>query len=608
MYEAEANLKRESQEQIPDEVILRLGEAKRTIVDRTVLPWSEHCTECVWPTCYSSCDLYSAREDGKCRRFVDGMVRVDCSEALNSYVLKITFKRWGKLWTPGNIRLHAVEKSLRMERRDYHIGTMLVQFPAPSPIKHFLTNSRYKLKKRLAHLAERPELDPTSFLLECYNPGTSVVRLSLSIRSSDDKFKIPFQKLLELDPGFHRARIPFSEIDKVVNLATPFNVELIPNDDTKETTLIFGLMDFVREVPEPETIREPKSSGSNSKVKCVVWDLDNTLWDGILIEDDPEKLTLKQGIREIIEELDRRGILQSVATKNNYNEALAMLKRVGIDEFFLAPQISWMPKSDSIKLIARRLNIGTNSLLFVDDSEFERRQVSTVLPDVRTLDANEYMGILDLEDCKVPVTAESRERRKMYRVEAQRQDLAASFADDYIAFLKHCDIRLNIRPMTEENLERVHELTQRTNQMNFSGNRYDRSVLKDILVTSYLDTYVLEVEDRFGAYGVVGFCIVDSRLPLMTDLMFSCRIQSKRVEHAFIGYLIREYIAKTGKDFQANYRTNAKNAPSGKVFADIGMQERANTDGVSRLIFSKEQIVPEDGLARITAHENSAVL
>jgi FkbH-like protein len=608
MYEAEVNSKRESSKQIPDEVISRLGEAKRTIVDRTVLPWSEHCTECVWPTCYSSCDLYSAREDGKCRRFVDGMVRVDCSEALNSYVLKITFKRWGKLWAPGNIRLHPIEKSLRIERRDYYIGSVLVQLPAPSPIRNFLANNRYKIKKRLAHRAERPELNPTCFLLECYNPGTTAVRISLSIRSSDDKIKIPFQELLKLDTGFHRVRIPFDEINKVVNLAVPFNVELIPNDETQGTTLFFGLMDFVREVSEPETFREPKSSGSNPKVKCVVWDLDNTLWDGVLIEDGPEKLTLKRGIREIIEELDRRGILQSVATKNNDDEALSMLKRFGVDEYFLVPQISWMPKSGSIEQIARRLNIGINSLLFVDDSEFERRQVSAVLPDVRTLDANRYMEILDLDECKVPVTAESRERRKMYRVEEQRQELAASFADDYVAFLKHCDIRLNIRPMSEENLERVHELTQRTNQMNFSGNRYDRSVLKDILVTPYLDTYVLEVEDRFGSYGVVGFCIVDSRLPLMTDLMFSCRIQSKRVEHAFLGYLIREYIANTGKDFQANYRKNPRNAPSGKVFAEIGMRELANVDGVSRLVFPKEQAAPEDGLASITANERSAIL
>ena len=78
------------------------------------------------------------------------------------------------------------------------------------------------------------------------------------------------------------------------------------------------------------------------------------------------------------------------------------------------------------------------------------------------------------KQCQVPVTAESVNRRQMYRVDQVRKDVAQNFKDDYAAFLRHCGIRLTIRPLTEENLERVHELTQRTNQMNFSGNRYDR--------------------------------------------------------------------------------------------------------------------------------------
>jgi FkbH-like protein len=601
MYETEANQHRESHEQIPSTVIVRWGEAKHTILERTVLPWSEHCTECVWPTCYSSCDLYSARGDGKCRRFVAGMVRIDCPEALNSYVLKITFKRWGKLWTPGNIRLRSVEKSLRIERRDYRIGTVLYQLPLPGAIKSIITGKRYVLKKTLAYRTNPTELLPTSFLLECYNPGAQSIRLSLSIRSVSEKTQIPFQRLIELDPGFHRMRIPYPEITGMVDLTEPFNVELIPNDDTNEITLFFGLMDFVREIQLSEAAI--KIDNIPQKVKCVVWDLDNTLWDGILVEDGPEKLTLKRGIRQIIEELDRRGILQSVASKNNYDDAMAILKRAQIDEFFLAPQISWLPKSEAIQEIARQLNIGHDSMMFVDDSEFELRQVNAALPGVRTMDAGRFMEIVDLKECEVTVTAESRGRRQLYRLETQRRGVAAGFNDDYIAFLRHCEIRLNIRPMNEGNLERVHELTQRTNQMNFSGSRYDRNVLKQILVTPYLDTYVLEVEDRFGTYGVVGFCIVDSRGPLMTDLMFSCRIQSKRVEHAFLAHLIRQYVITTGLDFQAIYRKTSRNAPAGKVFADIGMRELENKDGLSRLIFPSSQIVPGDDLVSITVHE-----
>jgi FkbH-like protein len=535
------------------------------------------------------------------------MVRVDCPEALNSYILKVTFKRWGKLWTPGNIRLRSVQEAFRLERRDYHIGTVLYQLPVPSSIKRIVTGKRYSLKKRLTYRSNAGETLPTSFLLECYNPGPQPIRLSMSIRSVDEKARIPFQKLIELDPGFHRVRVPYTEISAVVNLGAPFNVELIPNHDTGEVTLFFGLMDFVRENLKPEARPEPATKDRPKKIKCVVWDLDNTLWDGILVEDGCEKLALKPGIRQIIEQLDQRGILQSIASKNNHDEAMAVLKQAGLDEFFLAPQISWLPKSQAVQEIARQLNIGLDSLLFVDDSEFELRQVGDVLPEVHTMDARRYVDLLDRDECNVPVTAESRERRKMYQVETQRQTVAGNFADDYMAFLRHCDIRLNIRPMVEENLERVHELTQRTNQMNFSGNRYDRTVLKQILSNPYLDTYVLDVEDRFGSYGVVGFCIVDSREPLMTDLMFSCRIQSKRVEHAFLAYLIRQSIANTGRDFRAHYRKTARNAPSGKVFDDIGMKEVENNGGVSVLIFPKEQVVPDDGLVKISVLEPSPV-
>jgi FkbH-like protein len=169
--------------------------------------------------------------------------------------------------------------------------------------------------------------------------------------------------------------------------------------------------------------------------------------------------------------------------------------------------------------------------------------------------------------------------------------------------LRDCQIQLSIRPMTEENIERVHELTQRTNQMNFSGNRYDRDVLKTILATPYLDTYVLSCEDRFGSYGVVGFSIVDKREPRMTDLMFSCRVQAKRVEHAFLAHIMRTYIGELGKDFWANYRKTTKNAPSGKVFADLGMEETGTTNGVTSLVFRKDRKVPEDGLIRIAAQQ-----
>jgi FkbH-like protein len=607
MYETEANHKIESGSQIPKDVALAFAELNRKILARTVLPWSEHCTECVWPTCYTTCDLYSAREDGRCRRFSDGMVRINCDEALNSYILKIRFKQWGKLWTPGNVRLRSVEEASKLERRDHWIGTTLYQLPGPVRVKQFATQKRYSFKKRMAYQAEIGESLPTAFVVECYNPSPKTVRLSLTMRSENEDVKIPFQQLLELGPGFHRVRVGYQEISRFLDLRSPFNIELVPNEERTETILYFGLMEFVQEVVTPDDNSASTNKSTESKIKCVVWDLDNTLWDGILVEDGPTRLRLKPHIVQTIKKLDERGILHSIVSKNNLDEALNVLKTFGIEEYFLCPQISWEPKSQGFKVIARQLNIGMDTLLFVDDSEFELQEVRTVHPEVRVLNADRLLEIADMGACQVPVTTESRQRRKMYQVESERQNIAGSFGDDYMNFLRHCNIRLNIQPMTEANLDRVHELTQRTNQMNFSGNRYEKSTLERILASRELDTYVLDVEDRFGSYGVVGFSIVDNRVPLMTDLMFSCRVQSKRVEHAFLAYVIKKYIAIAGKDFCANYRKTPRNTPSGRVFADILLNETGVDDGVTRLVFPHDREVPDDKIINVVVLETSVV-
>jgi len=602
MYETEANFDVESPDQIPDEVMRSFEHLRGKIQSRTVLPWSEHCTECVWPTCYTTCDLYSPRQDGRCRRFADGMVRIEWPSAVNSYLLKIRFKRWGKLWTPGNVRLHAADKAEKLEKRDHRIASAIQRLPLPSLVKITATTKRYGFKKRMASSRSNSLGLPTGFLVECYNPEPHNVRLSLTMRPTDEHSMMPFQKLINLAPGFHRVRVPIEEITALVDLQQPFGIELIPDDEEGETTLYFGLMDFVTELPE-----RTKATHTEKKVKCVVWDLDHTLWDGVLVEDGPERLQLKTGIADVIQALDQRGILHSIASKNNPEEALAVIKKFQLDHYFLCPQISWRPKSQGIKAIAQQLNIGTDSILFLDDSEFELEEVRAVCPEVQTLNAKHYRSLPDRRECKVPVTAESQQRRQLYQVEANRQSVAQSFSDDYMAFLRHCQIRLTVRPMTEENLERVHELTQRTNQMNFSGNRYDRDVLRNLLSRPDLDTFVLSCEDRFGSYGVIGFSLVDRREPRMIDLMFSCRVQSKRVEHAFLASVICRYIAETGRDFYANYQKTPRNAPSGQVFADLGMEETAIRDGVLSLRFRKDREVPEDGVIEVVMQDAMVV-
>lgn len=601
MYETEANHTVESANQIPPEVLAGFGSLTGKILFRTVLPWSEHCTECVWPTCYSTCDLYTPRADGRCRRFRDGMVRIESSSAPNSYVLKIRFKRWGKLETPGNIHLHTAASAQKFEKRDYRIGRALQQFPLPSFVQIAATTKRYSFKKRTANRITNGRKLPDCFLLECYNPELRDLDLSLTMRSVDPECKIPFQKLIRLTPGFHQIRVPLAEITAYIDVKRQFVIELTPNDEENETTLYFGLMEFVTE----QAGAQSAAGNAEKKIKCVVWDLDNTLWDGVLVEDGSGLLQLKPDIVQVIKELDERGILHSIASKNNPEDALQVLKKFGIEEYFLCPQISWGPKSNGIQAIRQQLNIGMDSILFVDDSEFELQEVMGVCPEIRVLNSKDYRSLPERSECIVPITEESRQRRKLYQVEVHRQNIAQSFSNDYMAFLRHCQIKLTVRPMGPENLQRVHELTQRTNQMNFSGNRYDRDVLKSVLSNSDLDTFVLSCEDRFGNYGVVGFSIVDRREPRMTDLMFSCRVQSKRVEHAFLAWVVGKYKSETGKDFYANYRKTPRNAMSGQVFADLGMEEIETLDGVSSLRFAQGKEVPEDGVIEVSVLETT---
>src|SRR5438128_684304 len=133
---------------------------------------------------------------------------------------------------------------------------------------------------------------------------------------------------------------------------------------------------------QPGSLREQRQE---AKIKCVVWDLDNTLWEGVLLEGDD--LVLRDNVATIIETLDRRGILQSIASKNDYQQAMATLSGFGLKDYFLFPQIGWDTKAVSIGLIAKSLNRGLDTVAFIDDQAFEREEVRYSLPDVRCLDA-----------------------------------------------------------------------------------------------------------------------------------------------------------------------------------------------------------------------------
>jgi FkbH-like protein len=596
MYEAEVSNSIESIETLPLEVRRRFAEFRSQAASRTTLPWGEHCTECVWPTCYTTCELYAPREDGACRQFAGGVVRIDHKEGLSPYLVKIRFKQWAKLWTPGNLNLKPLSQAAKKEQFNIAVGAIGRAAPLPGFAKQRVLQKISYLRRVAAESAPDSGEVPDCFLLECFNPNERTITLTLTLRLRDRSEPRAFQEMINLSPGYTRAKIAFSDIARSIDTSRPFEVEIVPND-CDNTVLYFGLLDFVKELPH-STLQEP--SAPKATFKCIVWDLDNTLWDGILIEDGPKKIRIRQGVVNAIKEMDQRGILHSIASKNNRDDAMNVLRQHGLEEYFLYPQVSWQPKSQSVAEIARLLNLGIDSLAFVDDQPFEREEVTTALPQVAVIDAADYAGIPDRPECRVPVTAESRNRRLMYREQQQRESVLEGFKGDYLGFLRECRMEVQIQPLGEGNLKRVYELAQRTNQMNFSGNRYQEGHLVEIMKSASLETYVIHCQDRFGDYGIVGFAVVDVPVPQLLDLMFSCRVQAKRVEHAILSFLLQRF-AHNGKDFFVNYRKTDKNAPSGKVFEEMGFEPVAGNAGGPSLIFRRTRAIPDDHIVRIVA-------
>lgn len=519
------------------------------------------------------------------------MVRFDHDESLCGYILRIDFKRWAKLWTPGNTRIFSLTEVSALEEQDRGIAERLYRISSV-PVQIQQIRRRYEEKKRQAlEAAPAGGEQPDYFLIECYNPSPASLSVSLVVRALAPAPSMGFQKLMEMAPGFSHVEVPLAEIAVAVNTAEPFGVEIIPNSTAEESlTLYFGTMDFVR-----DSAFVPPAA----QCKVVVWDLDDTLWEGTLAEDGLGNLVLKPGIREVLAELDRRGILLSVASKNDAEDALAALRRFDLEEYFLYPEISWEPKSVMVSRIAASLNVGLDAMVLVDDSSFERANVQSGCPQVRVIDAAEYATLLGRPWLPVEAPAGGVRRKELYRLQQVREASLVRYSGSYLEFLRDCGLELTVARLSAQNIARVHELTQRTNQMNFSGSRYSRPRLEAIREDLGCDTYVIDCRDRFGTYGTIGFCVVERETKLAIDLMFSCRIQSKQVEHAFLIYLLRKYRAGHAGDFRVSYRRTSGNANVAKVFDDLGFELLSETNGVSVLIFRANREIPENNIVSI---------
>ncbi len=513
-------------------------ECKENICDRfqisAVRPamWEEHCLECSAPACFESCVHYQARSDGRCKRFDNGLLTIADEKACCGQGVHVRFRKWGNMMTVLFPAMLTEEDYRKLWKKNEGTGKLLGNIES----SHLPQSLRWQgiripefLRRR--NLRKLSGLDNTAdaFLFHGYSYGAESYRLIVEIY---DNHTPVYKTAIAITSGENLAVIQnlSPECSKANNL-----VKIYPENNL-EAELDILWCDFVQ--GKPVAPEQPAA-----KVKCVVWDLDNTLWDGTLIEtDEPNTLTLKPGVRELMEELDLRGIIQSVASKNDHNAAMAVLEQLGIAEYFLYPQIHWHPKSGSMEQIAKNLNIGIDTLALIDDAAFERQQVASVWPQVRTYDVTEIDELLTKPEFDVPATGESRNRRAMYRAEEQRNTLMAAEHTDIADFIRKCNLKMHLFvPATEEEKLRCYELIVRTNQLNMSGKKYTPEEFEKVLARPDHKNFAFSCADDFGEYGIVGFgqYRVEGNTLVFTEFAMSCRVAGKFVESALFSRLLK---------------------------------------------------------------------
>lgn len=326
--------------------------------------------------------------------------------------------------------------------------------------------------------------------------------------------------------------------------------------------------------------------------KCLVLDCDNTLWGGILGEDGFDKIKIGKTYpgnmyldfqRQVLN-LYNKGVILAINSKNNEADVLEIFENhpdmLLRKKHFACIYANWENKADNIKNIALDLNIGTDSLVFVDDSEFECNLVKEKIPEVEVInlpkEAYKYSEILlncGLFD-KLSYTQEDKNRGELYKVEVDRKNHRTKFID-IDSYYKSLEMVITIESVNEFTIPRVSQLTQRTNQFNLTTKRYSEDEIRYFMNSKNHNVLVLSLSDKFGDMGIVGVLILDYTVPdlsIIDSLMMSCRVIGRQVENIFIHEALNRSFNRKIKKVLGKYIPTKKNSQVANFYISNGFQ------------------------------------
>jgi FkbH-like protein len=335
--------------------------------------------------------------------------------------------------------------------------------------------------------------------------------------------------------------------------------------------------------------------------KCVVVDLDNTLWGGIVGEDGPNGIRLGHTapgseyveFQQFLATLPQRGIILAVNSKNNVDDAMQVIQHheamVLRETAFSALRINWLPKPENMASIAEELGIGVESFVFVDDNPEERQLMRHVLPQVLTVemprDPALYRATLEAlpELQTLEVTGEDRARVGQYRAKREREQMRMTMIS-LEEYLHSLGIRVMIAPCSEANLSRVAQLFQRTNQFNVTTRRHDAPLLAQRMTDPEWRLYTLRAGDRFSDHGLVAIAIarLDVSAWTVESFLMSCRVISYGIETALLAVIAEDAVAHGATRLYGEFVPTKKNQPARDLYERHGFVMRETIGGVER--------------------------
>jgi FkbH-like protein len=321
------------------------------------------------------------------------------------------------------------------------------------------------------------------------------------------------------------------------------------------------------------------------RIKCAVVDLDGTLWSGVIREDGAQGVSVRQNYLTVLDHLSRRGIVLAICSKNDPIEAQYLPGLLGQPLFdkFIVRKLNWDPKSRNLRDVAAELNIGLDALAFFDDSAFERAEVASNAPQVLVLSDADLVSALDRPEFEPlgELTAEAATRTVKY-VEQTHREAEESAAESLEAFLHSAQLELTFRRPSDGEVGRVHELLQRTNQLNATLRRTSlEQVLNYYNDPQRYETSVAFLKDKFGDYGLIGLAIAAVG-PEEWDLLefaFSCRAMGKQVEQALLIYVSQLAAASGAKRLAIDFQATDRNGQLLTILESVGFAPEAPSAG-----------------------------